>query len=171
MVAATSTALAIASGLPLSIDSSRASSSAFFSIRSARRLMIRALSGPRELAPRAVIIRRARCFHRDIDIGGVGFGHLADFLAGGGINGGERLAGLAVDPAVVDQKFSRRHCDLFFRGRGQYRCHACAPFFGRSLQLSSGSVRSTRRYHVWPGAKTWGWRRADHGGISSGPAS
>ena len=51
----------------------------------------------------------ASSLHRDIHVRGVGFRHLADLFTGGWINGGERFAGLAVHPPIVDKKFGRRH--------------------------------------------------------------
>jgi hypothetical protein len=42
-----------------------------------------------------------------IDVGGIGFSHLADDLSGGGVDSGKRLPGRAIYPLVIDEQFGR----------------------------------------------------------------
>ena len=49
----------------------------------------------------------ARRCHRHLHIRRIGFGHLADFITGGWIDGGESTAGAAFDPLVVDEELLR----------------------------------------------------------------
>ena len=70
------------------------------------------------LAPRPVIESLAGGLYRDVYVGGVGFGDLGDFFASSRVDCCERLAGLAVHPAIIDQKFCRRQGDLGFRRGG-----------------------------------------------------
>jgi hypothetical protein len=59
----------------------------------------------RHFSPGPVFESGARSFDGAIDVGGIGFGNLANFLAGGWIDGRESPAGFARDPTVIDQKF------------------------------------------------------------------
>ncbi len=58
--------------------------------------------GGAHLAPCAGFECGASGAHGAINVSGVGFGHLADFLAAGGIDGGEGFFGNTVHPFVVD---------------------------------------------------------------------
>src|SRR5579863_4728004 len=72
--------------------------------------------------PRPGLERNAGCVNSLVHIRRVGFGHLADFLAGGGIDGGERLSGYTVYPLIVDQKLFRSHRNAGLN-RASCSCH------------------------------------------------
>ncbi len=74
------------------------------------------------LPPRA-FERRSCCLNGLLDVGLVGFGNLADLLACRGIDCCEGPAGLAGDPAVVDQELCRRRNNLGGRESWQDRNH------------------------------------------------
>ena len=78
------------------------------------------------LLPRTGLQRLAGRLHRQVDVGLVGLGHLADGLAGGRVDGGEGLVGRAVHELAADEKrlvldLRRLHGPGFGSGRG---CHA-----------------------------------------------
>ncbi len=100
----TSTTRASFTGLPLSSDSSSASSPAFASTRSARRYMRRARSAAGAVRHGPSSKRPASRGDGAVDVLGASLRHLGDGLAGAGIDGLEAAAVGRIGALTVDQQ-------------------------------------------------------------------
>src|SRR6185312_5995142 len=79
--------------------------------------------GGGNFAPGAALESVAGGFDGEIDVSGVGLRHLADFFAGGRIEGGEGAAGEGVSPFVVDKKLCCGDGNAKLAGRTHYAGH------------------------------------------------
>ena len=123
-VSGRSAAFATAYGLPLSSDSSRASSSACFSIRSASRFSSRPRSAADILRQGALLSKAARAALTARSTSAASASATSQMASPvAGLMVGKRFAGSAIDPLVVDEKFRRRHGDAFFSRGSGYSCH------------------------------------------------
>jgi len=112
-----------------------------------------------EAVLRAVRVRCRRCppgpvlecgkggFHCFLHVRSVGFGDLADFLTGGGIDRCEGLAGFARDPAIVMRSFVAETAILLSLGDDITEAILAAPFLLNTSCLRH-AVSYTRQQHV-----------------------